>query len=79
VGDGGVLFEYAGEFEAGVAAEAGYRREKYREIEEIGKACGLAVGFCRCKNPDVTDQCCHPAKKLSKSAGPESGQMAFPF
>ncbi len=69
---------YCGSYTIQVA-DRGYRQEKYREIEEAGKVCGVEVGFCRCKNPDVKDQCCHPAGVLSKSSGPEGGQMAFSF
>jgi len=59
--------------------DAAYRGEKYREIEAIGKNFGLAVGFCRCKNTDMTGQCCHPAEELAGRGRVSGEQMVFPY
>ena len=37
-----------------------YRREKYAELQSLGYAKGVTVGLCACKNPDLTNACCHP-------------------
>lgn len=42
-----------------VAAE--YRRKKYDRLRDISTEYGITLHLCRCKNPDVTDECCHPS------------------
>lgn len=37
-----------------------YRRAKYAELQKIGAEHGIALGLCKCKNPDVANACCHP-------------------
>lgn len=39
---------------------AGYRRHKHVELKQIAKQNGIDLRLCRCKNPDVTTDCCHP-------------------
>jgi DNA repair photolyase len=37
-----------------------YRRTKYNELRSIAARAGIQLRLCRCKNPDLTDECCHP-------------------
>jgi len=37
-----------------------YRKAKYARFGELAKKYELNVRLCRCKNPTITDQCCHP-------------------
>lgn len=43
-------------------AETAYRRERYERMSALAVDNGLALRLCRCKNPDVTDMCCHPQR-----------------
>jgi DNA repair photolyase len=38
----------------------GYRREKYDELKRIAAEYGISLNLCRCKNADITAECCHP-------------------
>ena len=37
-----------------------YRRAKYRQFRRIAADHGIRLALCGCKNPDLTDECCHP-------------------
>jgi len=37
-----------------------YRRDKLSQLKAIAASCGVALRLCRCTNPDVTSECCHP-------------------
>lgn len=37
-----------------------YRRARYNEIKAEAALAGLTVRLCRCKNDDLTEECCHP-------------------
>lgn len=37
-----------------------YRRESYKRLKEIADKNGLTLRMCGCKNPDLTQDCCHP-------------------
>ncbi len=37
-----------------------YRLGRYADLQELGHANVVQVGLCACKNPDLTDACCHP-------------------
>jgi len=60
--------EYCGSGSISVPA-AGYRREKYRRLAEIAARSGLQLGLCRCKNPDLTNECCHPQPPKTPGSG----------
>jgi DNA repair photolyase len=49
-------------------AEAAYRRERYERMSALAIAHGLTLKRCRCKNPDVTDTCCHPHMPATSEA-----------
>ncbi len=55
-----------------------YRRQKYRELQEIGVAHGITLGLCSCKNPDVAEACCHPLPQESGKALGKSGNLFTP-
>lgn len=38
-----------------------YRRDKLSQLKAVAADCGVALRLCRCTNPDVTSECCHPA------------------
>lgn len=50
-----------------VIPSASYRIERYERIKSIALLHGITVRFCRCKNPDVTNDCCHPTYKPERS------------
>lgn len=50
---------YCGKGDIIVPSKA-YRQKKYAELRALAAARGLGLRLCRCKNPDVTTQCCHP-------------------
>jgi DNA repair photolyase len=59
-----------------------YRTAKYRHFDETARRYGLSLRLCRCKNPNVTDQCCHPqlpAQPFLDSPPPSFGQMSLLF
>ena len=37
-----------------------YRREKYALLKDIAASHGITLNLCRCKNKDLTKECCHP-------------------
>ncbi|MCD6385707.1 radical SAM protein [Candidatus Sumerlaeota bacterium] len=37
-----------------------YRRERYQTLKKIAGSYGVRIKLCRCKNRDLTDECCHP-------------------
>lgn len=37
-----------------------YRSVKYEKIIEIAQDAGIRIKLCHCRNPDLTDQVCHP-------------------
>jgi len=37
-----------------------YRRERYARLKDIARSRCIALNLCRCKNKDITDECCHP-------------------
>jgi len=37
-----------------------YRSRKYENIIDIAKSQGIKIKLCHCRNPDLTDQVCHP-------------------
>ena len=41
-----------------------YRLERLKMISKIGKASGISVKPCGCKNPDITKDSCNPDPKL---------------
>ncbi|MCX7013412.1 MAG: radical SAM protein [Candidatus Sumerlaeota bacterium] len=41
-----------------------YRRRKYADLKTLGDAHGIQIHLCRCKNADVTEECCHPRPTL---------------
>ena len=43
---------------------ADYRRKKYDQLRVISAAYGITLHLCRCKNPDVTVECCHPSPPI---------------
>ena len=62
--------------------EMEYRKSRFQQFRHIADQYGLALGLCRCKNPDVTDQCCHPQLPLQArdhSRPHYAGQTTFPF
>lgn len=54
--------------------EAGYRRDSYQRLKTIAEEHGVSLVLCRCKNPDITTECCHP--QIS-SHGVFSSQMTL--
>ncbi len=44
-----------------------YRRKKYDELKSIATEYGISLSLCRCKNPDVTTECCHPQPPTSST------------
>jgi DNA repair photolyase len=44
-----------------------YRRKKYDELKSIATEYGISLSLCRCKNPDVTTECCHPQPSASST------------
>ena len=51
--------EYCGGGTVRIVASA-YRQAKYRQFRRIAADHGITLALCGCKNPDVTDECCHP-------------------
>jgi DNA repair photolyase len=41
-----------------------YRRERYALLRDMAGAHGLRVRLCRCKNPELTTDCCNPLPKM---------------
>jgi len=39
---------------------AEYRRAGFARLKEIAQETGFGVRLCRCKNPDIVSECCHP-------------------
>ena len=39
---------------------AEYRRERFSSLKKIASSHGIALRLCRCKNPKLTQDCCHP-------------------
>jgi len=39
---------------------ADYRRDRYARLKDIARSRRIAINLCRCKNKDITDECCHP-------------------
>ncbi len=37
-----------------------YRRTRYKRLKEIAASHRISLNLCRCKNKDITDECCHP-------------------
>jgi DNA repair photolyase len=51
------------------------RRERFKELAEVGRHHGIVIAPCRCKNPTLTDGNCHiagPPAEASQSAPKES-------
>ena len=44
-----------------------YRRERYATLKTMAEAHGVRVRLCRCKNPELTKECCHPQPKAPKA------------
>lgn len=40
--------------------ETEYRLESYKRLKEIADKNGITLRMCGCKNPDLTQDCCHP-------------------
>ena len=38
-----------------------YRALKYKQLRQTAAGCGIRLNLCACKNPDLTNDCCHPA------------------
>jgi len=41
------------------AVDPTYRRERFARTHELARAAGLTLTLCRCKNPELTTDCCH--------------------
>ncbi len=50
---------YCGNSEIRIADPA-YRQKRFSLLKDIASSHGINMRFCRCKNPDVTTDCCHP-------------------
>ncbi|MEW6359624.1 MAG: radical SAM protein [Planctomycetota bacterium] len=37
-----------------------HRRERFKAIASLARGHGVQIALCKCKNPDLTDACCHP-------------------
>lgn len=37
-----------------------YRREKFEQLKMTAGEYGISLNLCRCKNGDITAECCHP-------------------
>lgn len=53
------IANYCGNSEIKIAS-SDYRRRSFAALREIASAYGVALRFCKCKNPDITTECCHP-------------------
>jgi len=51
--------EYCGGGTIRIVASA-YRQAKYDQLRRIAADHGIKLVLCKCKNPDLTDECCHP-------------------
>ena len=40
--------------------DATYRKERYAALKGIAERNGINLRLCHCKNPDITQECCHP-------------------
>ena len=38
-----------------------YRARKYESLRQTAAGYGIRLNLCACKNPDLTNDCCHPA------------------
>ena len=45
----------------------GYRLRRYDLLKKIAAEHDISLGLCKCKNPDVTADCCHPQPPLTGS------------
>jgi DNA repair photolyase len=52
--------------------DASYRIESFRFLKNWACEYGIKLRLCGCKNPDVTDECCHPVISEHK---PEKTQL----
>ena len=50
-----------------------YRRERYALLKDVAAAHGLRVRLCRCKNPELTNECCNPLPKTHPRKSEEAG------
>ncbi|MBN1903207.1 radical SAM protein [Candidatus Sumerlaeota bacterium] len=50
-----------------------YRRRKYALLKEIAQANDITLHLCRCKNKDLTSECCHP----QDFGNPEQSQLSL--
>ena len=50
-----------------------YRKEKYALLKDIAASHGISLNLCRCKNKDLTKECCHP----EAPAIPSQNQLSF--
>lgn len=41
-----------------------YRARRYAWLKEAATEHGIRLNLCGCKNPDLTDDCCHPAPPI---------------
>lgn len=53
------IANYCGNSEIRIAS-SNYRKRSFNALREIATSYGVALRFCRCKNPDITTECCHP-------------------
>lgn len=59
-----------------LVADTEYRRSTYDVLHEIAGHYGLTLRMCRCKNPDLTTECCHPDMS---AINPNGGQIDIFF
>lgn len=45
---------------------SGYRANKYKLLREIAASYGIHLRLCSCKNPDITNECCHPLSEFAE-------------
>jgi len=50
---------YCGNSEIRIAS-CDYRKSSFFALHKVASTYGIALLFCRCKNPDLTSECCHP-------------------
>lgn len=53
-----------------------YRAKKYADLKSIANDSGIHLSLCRCKNPDLALECCHPSPPATQG-NPEQAAL-FP-
>ena len=51
----------------GIRRELGRHKTVIRKVKKIAAEHDISLGLCKCKNPDVTADCCHPQPPLTGS------------